>query len=285
MDKTSGTGLQTTANSLEDPAVASIGQVNLVGPQEIPVDYQPLVPPVGIAGPTKFWVVYFFAGAVRKFDIRFWFEQLCVQHNYQLCMEEIDLLRPGSNNDLGILTLQEQWTANLGKYNAVLITPPCSSFSRVTWANSRGPPPVRSANFPRGFPWLSKLHQDKAELGNTLTDFTWTILEKVQELGLTTNITGFAEHPEDLGRVRGRGPADVPASIWQASRFANLVKKGWWSGAFRQDKFGAPTAKPTRAIAKGKFFSAVAPSSMPTFDTRDFTLGQWKVAMGFGHLS
>ena len=220
---------------------ASGGQNLLVEKLAIPSGRLPVVPPSLSACQEKFCVVYFFAGALRKFDIRYWFEQLCLQHSFLLCMEEIDLLRPGSNHDLGIHTLQVQWLSKLGEYNAILVTPPCASFSRVTWANSRGPPPVRSAAFPRGFPWLSKLHQDKAELGNILTDFSWSVLEKVQELCTRSNVTGFAEHPEDLGRVRGRGPADIPASIWQATRFAALVRQGWWSGAFRQDKFGAPT--------------------------------------------
>lgn len=224
------------------------------------------------AGQT-FKCIYFFAGIIRKFDVRFWLQQLCDKHNFILEMEEVDLLRPGNSCDLAIVSTQESWIARLSEFNAVLVTPPCSSFSRATWANNRGPTPVRSASFPRGFPWLSEAGKRRANLGNILCDFNWAVLEEIQKIRAVRNVVAFSEHPEDLGRIRNRGPADVPASIWQSERFATLVKLGWWSGAFKQDKYGALTAKPTRSLSDSFRFANIAPMSIPTFTAEGFYAG------------
>lgn len=222
---------------------------------------------------SSFACIYFFAGVLRKFDIRFWMEQLCTKHKFRLHMVEVDLLRPGSNNDLAIESTQTEWLDKLGNFNAVLVTPPCSSYSRATWANNRGPCPVRSALFPRGFPWLNSTNKARAELGNILCDFCWTVLERVHSIKTQCNISSFAEHPEDLGRVRHREPGAVPGSIWQSERFAELVKLGWWSGAYKQDVYGALTAKPTRSISDSWRFQNLAPMSVPTFDDQGFYKG------------
>ena len=36
-----------------------------------------------------------------------------------------------------------------GAFDAIIISPPCSTFSRACWANRRGPRPVRSYKNPR----------------------------------------------------------------------------------------------------------------------------------------
>ena len=217
--------------------------------------------------------VYFFAGQQRKGDVKFWLQKFCGERNWELIMEEFDLLRPGSNNDLSIPSVQKQWMEKLAGFQLVLNTPPCSSFSRAVWANSRGPCPVRSSRFPQGFPWLSKELQVKAELGNSLLQFMWHTFEAIHSIMQTTPIIGFGEHPEDLGRIPNGGPGDCPASAWQTAEFSSLVRRGWWSGGFKQDKFGAPTPKPTRAIANSQSFLELAPASVPTFTDDGFYLG------------
>ena len=37
-----------------------------------------------------------------------------------------------------------------GKFDAIIMSSPCSTFSRACWANHRGPRPVRSYNSPKG---------------------------------------------------------------------------------------------------------------------------------------
>ena len=63
-----------------------------------------------------------------------------------------------------------------GEFDAVLVTPPCSTWSRVRGANCRGPPAIRSREHPWGFPWLSARHLKDAELGNVLIVFMLDVL-------------------------------------------------------------------------------------------------------------
>ena len=41
-----------------------------------------------------------------------------------------------------------------GSFAAALLVPAAATFSRAVWANPQGPGPVRSREFPRGFPWI-----------------------------------------------------------------------------------------------------------------------------------
>ena len=146
----------------------------------------------------------------------------------------------------------------------VLCTPPCSSFSRVMWSNNNGPQPIRSASHPEGYPWLRGAEARKAHLGNTLVNFLWKVCSKVEILRKTQRMVAFAEHPEDLGEVTN-GRKGTPASIWRMSEFRRLLEQGWWSGAFRQCDFDAPTPKPTRCLASSEEFVDLAKASTPSF--------------------
>jgi hypothetical protein len=141
-------------------------------------------------------------------------------------MHEFDLLRPGSDSDLSLIAVQEAWMLRLQEFNAVVITPPCASYSRAQYANSNGPRPVRSAAYPLGFPWLSGADKSRAELGSNFAAFLWQVLFKIRVLAVTHNITGLGEHPEDLGRVKGKIPPAFPASIWQSAEHKSLVDDG-----------------------------------------------------------
>ena len=59
-----------------------------------------------------------------------------------------------------------------GSYFAVILSPPCSTFSRAPWRNRRGPRPIRSYEYPDGLPGLRWAERRKARLGNTLADFS-----------------------------------------------------------------------------------------------------------------
>lgn len=68
-------------------------------------------------------------------------------------VHEIDIQNsPGSDWDLADESLQRKLLQQLaeGFYDVVLITPPCSTWSRVRGANCRGPPMIRS----RDHPWV-----------------------------------------------------------------------------------------------------------------------------------
>ena len=216
--------------------------------------------------------VYFFAGDRRSGDIGFWLDQICWEQGFRLEMQEFDLLRNPAH-DLSVIETQAKWISELDLYNFVICTPPCSGHSRIQWANKYGPHPVRSAMWPRGFPWLSRVDRKRAAINDNLIDFTWKVFKKIDVLKQTRPVIAFGEHPEDLGRVRSAGPGAVPASIWRAEEFLSLIKNGWWSGAFRQDAFGAPTAKPTRGIASCACFNTLAQHALPEFDAQGFYNG------------
>ena len=192
-------------------------------------------------------------------------DSLCTDLGWTLNFEEIDILREGEGNNLAPPLVQKQWVDRIRNYEIVICTPPCSNFSRAPWANSFGPHPVRSAAYPEGFPWLSGADRDKADFNNAWISFLWDVLDEIDRLQPTQCIVGFAEHPEDLGRVRHGSAGDVPASIWRAKRFLRLVKRGWWSGAFRQSDYEAPTAKPTRSTSNSFKFESMAPHALPVF--------------------
>ena len=138
------------------------------------------IPPVvaSESWPT-FSVLYFFAGALRKGDVRHWLSVACARQHLKLDMHEFDLLRPGSDSDLSLIAVQEAWMLRLQEFNAVVITPPCASYSRAQYANSNGPRPVRSAAYPLGFPWLSGADKSRAELGSNFAVFLWRVLFKI----------------------------------------------------------------------------------------------------------
>ena len=110
---------------------------------------------------------------------------------------------------------------NSGYYFAVLLSPPCSTFSRVVWANKRGPRPVRSFAQPRGLHRLTWAERKRANWGNTMTDFSFeAFLSQAKQPG---HIAVF-ENPEDLGAVKnGENFGIRPASMWQWDKFAELL--------------------------------------------------------------
>ena len=215
-------------------------------------------------------VLYFFAGEERKGDIKSWLQQLCPP-DVHLVMHEIDILRGGESHNLTNISIRKQWLEQAKTAQVVIATPPCAEFSRVKWTNNRGPPPLRSSIYPRGFPWLSRSNQSKIDLSNLLVDFTFDLA-----LQVATNPDWqlfLAEHPENLGRLAGKPPSATPASIWSWKPFLELWHSGWWSGAFRQCDYGAPTPKPTRLFSSDHVFSRLANNVLPSFDDKKFYLG------------
>ena len=160
-----------------------------------------------------------------------------------------------------------------GTYFAVLFSPPCSTFSRVVWANKRGPRPVRSYTKPRGFTRMTWAERKKSEWGNTMADFTYKGFKSQ-----VTDVGGLAlfENPEDLGAVKsGEHRGIRPASMWQWDEFTALLQ---WDAvttvAFYQQDFGTLYLKPTRLLLGN--FTNLHPSfreGAPTFDDQGFYLG------------
>ena len=191
-------------------------------------------------------VFYLFAGVSRKNDVGSWLKQ---SWQGTLILHEIDLLR-NPTHDLSDAEFQESLLTDIEDCDVVITTPPCSTHSRASWSNSFGPRPLRSRAWPLGFPWLAGKVKAKAELANTLVEFSWRIVQLVMRLRRECKHFPFCllEHPEDLGNVKYGNPGSCPASIWQGRMCKLAVKESWHCIGIRQCDFDAPTPKPTRLL-------------------------------------
>lgn len=159
-----------------------------------------------------------------------------------------------------------------GRYFAVLFSPPCSTFSRVVWANRRGPRPVRSFVQPRGFSRLTWAERKRAMWGNTMSDFTF----KAFELQLNQGGMALFENPEDLGAIKsGEHRGKRPASMWQWQEFQALLKHNdVETVALYQQDFGTEYLKPTRLLlANFKYHHGSFCKGGPFFDEQGFYAG------------
>ena len=97
----------------------------------------------------------------------------------KLVMKEVDtdrLTRRGAypvkcQNNLLIQVRASHW-------HLVMVSPPCSTFSRVRSANPDGLPPLRSHKFVRGYPWLSKKAKAQVKKSNWAVGFCGENIEK-----------------------------------------------------------------------------------------------------------
>ena len=138
----------------------------------------------------------------------------------------------------------------LHKYDVIILSPPCSTFSRAPWSNRKGPRPIRSFLKPKGFERLSWAERKKANWGNTLKDFTFEII--LVALEAQVHMILF-ENPEDLGALQhGSYAGQRPASMWQDDRFHKMLSDGLvQTVAFYQQDFGTDYLKPTRLLLRG----------------------------------
>ena len=159
-------------------------------------------------------------------------------------MREFDIKHGDDASD------EEQWseirqTMEDGFWHAVMFSPPCETFSRArnSWQSHPGPRPLRSRNWPNGFPWLSGKSWNQCQLANDLIHKT---LEGTQ-LCLHQGTLFMLEHPEDLGVTQS---GETPASIWQIPELQSFTEfEGVLTWALFQCHFGAETPKPTRLLS------------------------------------
>ena len=111
-----------------------------------------LIPETQVPPLRKFKLLYFFAGEKRKGDIHYWMREKCLQENCELIIQELDLLRGGLADDLSAETTQDAWITRLEEFDAVICTPPYSTFSRAPWANSYGPKTAEVQQISSGIP-------------------------------------------------------------------------------------------------------------------------------------
>ena len=221
-------------------------------------------------GARRFTAKHLFCGRPRPNSLAAWLRKLAQRYGLPLKVEAIDIaVRPFV--DLSNPSVQEQILSRIkrGDFFAVVLTPPCSTFSRAPWRNKRGPRPIRSFDHPDGFPTLRWVERRKARLGNSLADFSFAAAAAVLDLPAAFLLL---EQPEDLGTVR---PRQRPSSMWQRSGFKRLRRHAQARHiAFHQRDFGVDYAKPTRILLRS---SVSLPSFMheqlPSFDADGYYTG------------
>ena len=116
----------------------------------------PATPPAMVEPPTKtFHVLYIFAGEPRKADIKAELKGIAAANSLVVSVEEVDICR-GSGHDLLDDRIFNIYLYKIRQrhYDVVIVTPPCNTFSRARCNKGTGPPPIRSRDYPWGFPWL-----------------------------------------------------------------------------------------------------------------------------------
>jgi hypothetical protein len=211
-------------------------------------------------------VLYLFAGAKRHSSLAGCLRSASKRTGLKINTKEVDILQGGRGHDLLrkatrrtlILAVQR------GRFDMVVASPPCNTFSRARGSNSQGPPQVRSKVHPRGFPWLSGPRARQVEDSNTLLDFTTDILKA--QLQRPSGLA-LLEHPEDLGHA---GKAGTPGSIWQLDEVRSLAQApDVVTGALRQSDWGTPYQKPTRLLGRLPGLDTILSEGWPTFDPED----------------
>ena len=126
----------------------------------------------GAAGATRgFKILYLFSGKSRETSFAMMVQKISQKHELRVQITEVDIVND-DKHDLSKEAVKAGWMNQIqsGINNVVLVTPPCSTFTRARCANKRGPPPIRSKQHPKGFPWLRVELRKQAELGNRLVD-------------------------------------------------------------------------------------------------------------------
>lgn len=219
-------------------------------------------------------MLYAFSGKKRRNSVAWYLRKLAGERGLRVEVTELDL-RHSRGVDLSQRMVQRRWLAVIdeGNIDALLITPPCSTFSRAPWANERGPFPLRSSRCLRGFTWNSAQRKRKAELGNNLADFSF---EAMRRQLLHEEKVAVMEQPEDLGATkRPRIPGHQPGSMWQFPQHAQLAAMtGVRSVALAQLDFGSESVKPTRLLMRimAELHQEMY-EGMPQFDSEGFYKG------------
>ena len=162
------------------------------------------------------------------------------------------------------------------EWDVVLVTPPCSTFSRARCVQP-GPRPLRSRLYPLGFPWLSDAHRTVVEQGNEFVSFSFRICAAA----LSNSIPFLLEHPEDLGTT---STGHTPASIWQLPEALALFKhESVVTFSVYQCQYGAASPKPTRFLSSIRSLFGMPHVGPPRFDTTGRYLGPLPRYCGHRH--
>ena len=219
-------------------------------------------------------MLYLFAGIARDGDIRSHLQKICASQQLVLTMHEFDLVR-GPDQDLSSTVLWDNLFKMIqtGVFDVLILSPPCSTFSRARhrYSGTFGPRPLRSHAHLLGFPWLRDADNRRVEQANFFIRQSFKAARLQQQQGLYF----ILEHPEDLGRVSS---GERPASIWAFDEILEMCAGGdiaCWG--VHQCFFGAATSKPTRLLSNLPAALRFG-VSLPVFDDDGRYLGRCRNA-------
>lgn len=218
-------------------------------------------------------VLHLFAGAGRRGPLGASLRSAGARHGLRVELVEVHVLRDGRRQTLIRARRREHLlrAVRAGSFDALVLRPPSRTFSRARWSSARGPPPVRSRRFLRGFPWLRGKPRQTVLDANIVVDFMATLLD-VQLACLSSH--AVLEHPEDLGNT-GRG---VPGTIWQLPILSGIAQKpGVLQGALKLGDFGAPSRMPTRFLGRFPSIGEMMNIGPPVLDSEDAYLGKLSI--------
>ena len=215
-------------------------------------------------------MLYLFAGTKRSTSVAATLEKFSHHYgeSFTIEVEEWDICR-GQEFDLLGEKVQEDLLRRIrgGEFSAVIMSPPCASWSRALWANRWGPRPLRTRVHPWGLPWLEGARLKKVADSNCMVRSCLQVLVVVEDMPY---IAVLLEHPEDLGATRSRPSAFVrPASIWQLPELRRLVKGRIYTIVFYQCRLGARSRKPTRILSSLPMLASLGPSGWPHLSAHD----------------
>ena len=186
--------------------------------------------------------------------------------------EEWDICR-GEEHDLLAEEAQKILINRIrqGEFCAIIMSPPCASWSRAPWANPWGPRPLRTAGYPWGLPWLEGWRLEKVAKSNAMIRLCIAIITIVNGM---PQVAFLLEHPENLGAPRSRPSWHIrPASIWELKEIQALAQKGAFTQAFHQCQFGAVSPKPTRLLTSLEGLRHIGFPQWPILDRQGRYLG------------
>ena len=125
--------------------------------------------------------MYLFSGRRRRTSVASYIHHWSNHGGeFDVEVEEWDITN-GKQYDLLNEQVQQQLLARIANHDlAVLMSPPCGTWSRAPWANQFGPRPLRPSQSPWGFAWLEGSRLRKVGQSNTMMRFCIQVLCQLQ---------------------------------------------------------------------------------------------------------
>ena len=192
--------------------------------------------------------VHFFSGTRREGDFQQWVSHIVAPAGLLITAISVDIIFDGKLGDLTNKDTQQRWIslALQGALAAVLLGPPCNTWSVSRWRSAygldSGPRPVRLLTCFFGMGSLSLREIRQVLLGNALLFFAF---DMVYAMGIIQRVA-ILEHP-DIPFREERAP-----TIWNTGAFQALKQiPGTKVISIHQGLFGAVSPKPTRLCITG----------------------------------